>query len=245
MPSSQRSISEAVLAPIPRAPVGTLTLPTARGLARTLFGLTGVCAVVGIVFNIISAAQSTSPAYVADQFYSVADRIFNQFAYFSLLSNVVVAVTMILLALGIGRSSRAFRVFWVAGLVGIVVTGVVYHALLGGAAESALHLASIHLLHTVVPILVVAGWLAFGPRGLSSTRTALFSLIFPIAFLAFTLIRGAIINWYPYPFLNVTKLGYAGVSLNAIGLTIVFVVLTAGVIFLDRRLSRGAQRAAR
>jgi hypothetical protein len=56
------------------------------------------------------------------------------------------------------------------------------------------------VVHYIVPVMMVAGWLAFGPRPRGGRLTVLWSLLFPVLWLAYTLVRGAIWKWYPYPF---------------------------------------------
>src|SRR6266571_1200941 len=51
------------------------------------------------------------------------------------------------------------------------------------------------------------------PAGKRVIAGAALSLLFPVCWLIFTLIRGAVIGWYPYPFIDVTRLGYAKVTL--------------------------------
>jgi hypothetical protein len=43
-------------------------------------------------------------------------------------------------------------------------------------------------------------------------------LIFPILYFLYILLRGAISNAYPYPFLDVGKLGYDQAIVNALGM---------------------------
>ena len=135
-----------------------------------------------------------------------------------------------------------FRVFRLIGLVAITVTGIVYHV----ALSNLLTLAGVHqlanqLVHTVVPLLAVAGWLIAGPRGQTSARAAWLTALYPLCWLAFTLIRGAVITWYPYPFINVTRLGYGKVLLNCVWVALLFLGLAAGATVLDGRL-RAADR---
>lgn len=63
------------------------------------------------------------------------------------------------------------------------------------------------LLHVVVPIMAVLGWLAFGPRPRISLRVVLLAVIWPVAWLAYTLLLGAATGWYPYPFVDVDARG--------------------------------------
>lgn len=82
----------------------------------------------------------------------------------------------------------------------------------------------------------VTGGLAFGPRPRAGRLTVLWSLLFPVLWLAYTLVRGAIWKWYPYPFLDVTSHGYARVIVNALVVTVVFGLVAALFAFGDGRL---------
>ena len=64
----------------------------------------------------------------------------------------------------------------------------------------------------------------------------LLSAIYPLAWLAFTLVRGAVIDWYPYPFVDVVAHGYARVAINCLVVAVLFVGLGFGALALDRRL---------
>jgi hypothetical protein len=88
------------------------------------------------------------------------------------------------------------------------------------------------------PVMGVLGWLMFGPRGLTSRRVMRLSVLFPVAWLAFVLIRGPIVDYYPYPFVDVTKLGYARVLVNCVWVAVLYLGLTAGATALDSRLAR-------
>ena len=67
----------------------------------------------------------------------------------------------------------------VAG-VALTVTGVVYHVALASIFDlDGIHQLGNQLVHTVVPLLTVLGWLIFGPRGQTSRRVAWLSLLFP------------------------------------------------------------------
>jgi len=57
-----------------------------------------------------------------------------------------------------------------------------------------------------------------------------------LCWMAFTLIRGAVIHWYPYPFINVAAIGYAKAALNAFWVALLLLGLAAGATALDARL---------
>lgn len=203
--------------------------------ARVWFGATALVVLVGLVLRIaLLVSDGTQGA-----FDSTTDRVFNLFCFFTIQSNIIVGVTSLLLAQDPTRSSTAFRTFRLTGLVCIAVTGIVYHSLLSGLTDlHGLELGADHLLHTVSPIMAVIGWLVFGPRRLTASRIVLLSLIFPVCWLVFALIRGEVIDYYPYPFLDVNDVGYGRVFLNTLGISALYIGLAAGATALDGRLDR-------
>ena len=102
-----------------------------------------------------------------------------------------------------------------ACLVGIVVTGLVHWVALWPLLDlhGASYVADL-LLHVVVPALVVLTWLGVGPRGRIHSGDVARSLLWPVVWLAYTLVHGAVSGWYPYPFLDVREHGYPAVALG-------------------------------
>ena len=82
------------------------------------------------------------------------------------------------------------------------------------------------------------GWAAFGPRRRVGTGDLLPSLAFPILWLAYTLVRGAATGFYPYPFVDADDLGYGPVTVNCLGVAVLFLGLAGLALVLDRRLAR-------
>ncbi|WDZ94811.1 Pr6Pr family membrane protein [Herbaspirillum sp. WKF16] len=70
-------------------------------------------------------------------------------------------------------------------------------------------------LHTVTPLLAMVYWIFFVPVFQHSIRKSLLWLAYPLGYLFLTLWRGALSGFYPYPFIDVNKLGYPRVILNA------------------------------
>jgi hypothetical protein len=84
--------------------------------------------------------------------------------------------------------------------------------------------------------MMVLGWLVSGPRPRAGWAAIVWSLLFPALWFAYTLIRGAIWHWYPYPFLDVNTHGYPRVIGNAVVVTIVLAAVAALFAVLDSRL---------
>jgi hypothetical protein len=82
------------------------------------------------------------------------------------------------------------------------------------------------------------------PRRLLPMRVALVWLAYPLVYLGYTLVRGQIANWYPYPFVDVAHLGYGGVLARSAALLLVGIGLAAAVAAIGNGLgSRAATRA--
>ncbi len=165
-------------------------------------------------------------------------RVGNVFAFFTVQSNLLVGVTTGLLAVRIERTSTAFRTFYLAALLDITVTGVVFQVALADLDQlQGKAAAADFLLHKAVPAMAVAGWLLFGPRGLFERRIVPLATLVPVAWVAFTLIRAPFSShFYPYPFVDVTDLGYPRVAINIAVITGFFFGLAAGAVALERRL---------
>ncbi|WP_330299046.1 Pr6Pr family membrane protein [Streptomyces sp. NBC_00503] len=212
--------------------------------ARAWFAATAACVAVGVIIGVVLSWQNHMPVVAAtgesyEKFGgSPLGRALNDFAFFTVQSNLIVGVTCLLLAINPNRPSTVFRVFRLAGLVAISVTGIVFHVALGDLLElDSWALAADRLKHFVVPIMAVVGWLAFGPRGLTSPRIVKLTVLFPLAYMLFTIIRGPLSSdWYPYPFANVEALGYLKVIINGVWIGLLFVALAAGAAWLDKRL---------
>lgn len=82
----------------------------------------------------------------------------------------------------------------------------------------------------------VVGWLVAGPRPRAPWRDALTALAWPVAWLAWTLVVGAVSGWYPYPFLDVGATGAGSVAVTCVGVTVLLLGLAAVLSWLDRRM---------
>lgn len=164
-------------------------------------------------------------------------RIYRYFAYFTIQSNILVAVSSTVLARDPALDRPAWRLVRLAGLVGIAVTGLVHFFLL----RPLLHLDGADwladkLLHMVVPALAVAAWAWVGPRPRVTWREAAYALVWPIAWLVWTLVIGQVDGWVPYPFLDPDEDGWGAVGVACVGITVLFLAVFALVRWLDRRL---------
>jgi hypothetical protein len=225
-----------------RRPYGAHVLPPGHPIARIWRAATTLAVLTALVIQVPITAGA-----VEGFFDTPAARVVNLFLFFTILSNVLAGVTAAALALAPPRTDRPAgllgRVARFDAVLAVTVTAAVYHTLLA----SLYHLVGAEafadqLFHTVVPAMTVLGWLLFGPRDEVDRRVVAWSLAYPLAWLAMALVRGAIIGWYPYPFVDVLELGYGRVAVNAVGVTLLFLVLAAAYAGLDRLLIRSRDR---
>ncbi|NYE36213.1 hypothetical protein F4692_001317 [Nocardioides cavernae] len=167
----------------------------------------------------------------------LAQRIYQYLAYFTIQSNLLVAVTSTALARDPLLDRTGWRVARLAGIVGITVTGLVHFFLLRPLLDlDGANWVVDKLLHMVVPVLAVAAWAWVGPRPRASVREAAYALVWPVAWTAWTLVVAQVDGWVPYPFLDASEEGWGAVGIACLGITILFLLLFALYVWLDRRL---------
>lgn len=164
------------------------------------------------------------------------------FGFFTTLTNLLIAVGLACWA--VAPRSRVGAFFGrpattAATALYIAVVAVVYTLFLRRiwTPTGWLKVADV-LLHDVVPASYVACWALLLPKGGLPWATTLRWLAYPTGYFAYTLALGAYAGRYPYPFFNVTRLGYGLVMVNGLGLLMVFLLLGLAFVALDRRLAR-------
>jgi hypothetical protein len=176
--------------------------------------------------------------------YGIGFSLLNFFSFFTILSNVFVTIVFVISAfyLAIGRKpSPSEDVLRGASVLYMAVTGIIYATLLSGI-DVDLTLPWVNLqLHYIMPIVVVADWLYQPQRATLSIKKITPWLLFPALYLVYSLIRGPIVNWYPYPFLNPASAGgYGGVALYSVGILGVLFVVSFVLMKLGNALKRHA-----
>lgn len=205
-----------------------------RDNAKIWFGLTAGLVLVGVVIQLLVTANLDG-----ERFASTTERLLNVFTFFTIQANLLVGITSFMLFRNPKRLSNTFWGFRLSSIVAIAITGIVYHAVLASQFDmSGWAAVANQILHTWVPIMAVLGWIVYGPRGHLNPLVIRLSLVFPVVWLLFTLIRGAIIDWYPYSFLRVSEIGYLSVGLNVIVITGLFFALAAGAHLVESSVSK-------
>ncbi|MGW4649913.1 Pr6Pr family membrane protein [Kitasatospora sp. NPDC004289] len=169
----------------------------------------------------------------------------NFFSYFTILSNVLGAAVFLVGGLRGLRGGRPVPdLLRGAATLYLTITGLVYLVALQGLGLG-LTLPWVNdVLHRIMPLVVLADWLAAPPRRPIEYHRALRWLLFPLLYLPYTLIRGRITDWYPYPFLDPGRHGgYARVAVASAMITVAFLGVGAVLVWAGNRL--GARRKSR
>ncbi|HEY8268549.1 MAG TPA: Pr6Pr family membrane protein [Xanthobacteraceae bacterium] len=169
-------------------------------------------------------------------------RTINYFSFFTILSNIMAALTLTFAAFPLTSAPARFftRPSVRAGVAAyMTITALVYFFLLRHLRSlEGWALVADRTLHDIMPVLFVGFWLLAATTGTLRVKNALVWLIFPAAFTIYSLIRGAYTGRYPYPFLDVAKLGYPQTFTNIAMLLAAFAVLALILIALDRVIGR-------
>jgi len=102
------------------------------------------------------------------------------------------------------------------------------------------------VLHKIFPIAIVVDWLLDPPLRMITIRQAAYWLVYPLAWVAYSMIRGGLTGRYPYPFLDPANGDYGTVALYIVGILVLGVFVIMAVVVTARLVSRresGANRA--
>lgn len=210
-----------------------------RPLARVLHGIAAAVPAVGLVLTVVLLVTNGADVNSADvsTVPSVGVRLVRFFSYFTVQSNILVLIASIVLMLRPARGGTIWRIIRLDSLLAIMITGIVYATLLAPLAQdqgSGAPAVANALLHYICPWLTLIIWLLVGPRPRISWATVAAAFIWPAAWIAYTLVHGAISSWYPYPFLDVGQVGYPTAVRNIIAILVGAGVIAVIFRFLDR-----------
>ena len=208
-------------------------------------------AAAAIVIAIVAQLQRTIENTVAAGG-DIGFVLVNFFSFFTIESNVlaVVAFAVGAVVVATGRAETVgFTVFRLVAVTYMTVTLIVYNLLLRGIElpQGQTVPWSNEVLHVVGPLLIIADWLFTPGRNRLEWNRVWAVVVFPIVWAAYTLIRGPIVGWYPYPFLNPgnSENGYLSVAFYVILIAAVMVGVGAAAIWVTRRRERWPLPAAK
>jgi hypothetical protein len=167
------------------------------------------------------------------------------FSYFTIDSNLI-AATVLLIGAARWRAepSPTFDLVRGAAVVYMSVTGIVFTLLLSNTdVDTAIPWVNT-VVHELMPIVIVADWLLEPPRARLTIRQGLLWLIFPVGWIAYTMIRGGLVGLYPYPFLDPANGGYATVALYCVGILGLMAIVCSLTVVLGNAAGTNQRRSA-
>lgn len=181
-------------------------------IARVFFGLLGLSALITEVVVLLSEG-TFKPV--------------NFFSFFTVLSNIFAASLLIYLGFA-KKTSQKTEVIRGAITLYMLMTGVIFAFLLAsleGVRLTATPWDNV-VLHYIMPIVVVGDWFLHPPKKRLPAKIVALWAVFPVTYVIYTLIRGSIVSWYPYPFFNPNLTSY-GQVLATSAIIAVFVIIAA------------------
>ena len=170
------------------------------------------------------------------------------FAYFSiqgtLICAVMLAVTGVRTLQGLS-DTKLITITRLSSTVYVVVIAVVYNALLrglpGDVRDAGYNWPQVpnEIIHVWGPIFMLLDWLLVAGFSSIRLRAAFWVAVYPLAWLAFSVVRGILDGWWAYWFLDPTdKGGVGGMLTYVFGIT----VLMIGLGFLLSVMARWLKR---
>ena len=189
----------------------------------------------------------------ASVYWQVSDRMMHNlfrpteyFSYFTITSCLLTAVVLTLSAIQLTRGQAETKLLSLTRLttaVSMVIVGVMYNALLRGGAPDPRDVGydwpvlPNEIMHTYVPMLIFIEWLFTRTTIALKINQAFWVLVYPLAWLAFSIIRGIITGWWPYWFID-PQYGIGTQLTWIVAISVMFTVLAVGFIPAQRALAK-------
>lgn len=158
--------------------------------------------------------------------------------FFTVTTNLAVAMTWI-------ATGQRLPPLVLGGMtLSLLLVGIVYGLLLRG-----LHplpgpaLTANILLHDVSPAMMVAWWLLFAPRSRLKWGAPWLWSLYPLAYVGFVLPRARIDARYPYPFMDLPRIGRVQTAMNPGGIALGFLIVGFFIVWIGSCRPLGSKRA--
>lgn len=192
-----------------------------------------------IWFAVILQITIAIPIYEA-QGRSLAGTLVQLFSFFTILTNLLSAVCLTAIVL---KPKSKVAVYFLrshvfAGIaLYIIIVGLTYNLVLRQLWHPVgLSKLADELLHSVNPLLFVFCWLVCAPKNLLKWGQAISWLLVPFVYSVYVFIRGALSHLYPYPFLDIDKLGLMQVIINSGFMLVAFLVIGLLLVWINNLL---------
>ncbi len=161
----------------------------------------------------------------------------NSLSYFTIQSNVLVLISSLIYIFNI-YDSKYIKLLKFGSLVNITVTCIVYFVLLHNLwnPQGIQYIYNL-LLHLITPILFLLTWI-FNTKYKLNIKYALYWLIYPLIYLIYSLIRGNLLKWYPYFFIDPHFVDTLTMIIYILALSLFIFLIGYMLVLLSKRISK-------
>ncbi len=171
-----------------------------------------------------------------------ANNLINTFSYFTIISNLLIAISLTIQLVSSGsRGGKICTNISVqsALTVYIIIVALIYNFVIRRVwIEAFPQFYYNNIFHVLTPLLYVIRWVIFVPKGDLNWGHGFKWLIFPFLYLFYSLIRGNIVNWYPYGFVDLRVISTSELIRNVILVLFLFMLIGFGLVFADKRIGK-------
>lgn len=203
---------------------------------RVCAGIICLLALLGIALQYYTAI----PFFLA-QGRTMGGAIVEFFSFFTIQCNLLVVITLFVIAITPIRVDRFFNRPDVVTAIAVYISivGFVYNLMLSQMAnfKGAAKLAD-ELLHLIIPALFVIYWLTTIPKDQINWKHTLGWMRYPAFYLCYILTRGLLTGLYPYYFLDIGKYGFLKITVNIAALMLVFFGFSILYVGMARLINR-------
>ena len=173
---------------------------------------------------------------------SISETIIRFFSFFTILTNLIVGVYFTILYFSHKKYNTSLfqkPEILTAVTVYITIVGLVYQVVLRQVWEpKGLQKIIDESLHSVIPLIVIVFWYFYENKKWIQYKSCIQWLIYPMIYLIYILIRGNFSNFYPYPFINVSNLGFQKVMVNSVILLLLFSLIAVMFVKIGRVINK-------
>ncbi|NDD25652.1 MAG: hypothetical protein EB103_02065 [Actinobacteria bacterium] len=208
-----------------------------------------------LLIGLVRIAMAVTLLYAV--YWQISDRLSHNvfrpaeyFSYFTITSCILSGIVLLVAGLGVLRNKSEGKWLTIARLTmaaSMIIVGVIYNLLLANEKPNPLDagydwpVVPNLIMHTYMPIIIFLEWLITNTAFKLKLKQAFWVLIYPLSWLAFSLIRGSITGWWPYWFIDPAS-GLPTVVQWIATISAFFVVLALVLTPLQQALARSYRR---
>ena len=193
----------------------------------------------------------TAFAMLASVIWQISSRVINNvfrpweyFSYFTIQTSLLAIVTLSVTGwyAWTGRTeTRVTNIVRLSTVTFTIVVTLVYNLLLRGlpdAVEDGGYVWPIlpnEILHVWAAVFMLIDWILSSRRINLRIRTIFWVLLFPLTWLVYSIIRGLIVDWWPYWFINPNEpAGVTGMLTYIVGIMLFLLTIAIALLGLQR-----------